>query len=256
MRRAVWNNRILLLLLAGCAYSRGSVAPATYIPAFNYAPPVTAAPGSAGVRFAIVNPRFAPTNIALSGMEPFAGFSKSLSRDFQVLLAARGFTTRGPFPATEEMTYPDRQNSDLVLLPTIEVSLAIPDKQTHQQVNVIGPGTFTLSGTVAVGGRVTLALNESLSNERMWVRSIEVRRDPVSWTGSLAYNAQTSSPDAINATFLLQSDHAFANAVARELEQIYSQVLQTAWNYLDPSEMTVVKRQSLDVRARWVSTGH
>ena len=240
------------LLAAGACTPPGRTAPAAaeYSPTFAFAPPASAAPGSAGVTFAIVNASYSSRE-AWTQTPLFGSFSAHLSSDFQQVLSARGFTTRGPYRSYDEMTYPDRQSTDLTLQPILEVTFAAGNLTAHSKFQLIGPNTCRLSGTLTVAGRVTLAINESLSNERMWFRSIDIARPPVPWEGTLEYAEVQRGSCPMEDPL---SDPGFKNVLARELEQTYRQVMQASWNYMDPGEMSVVKRQSLDVRGRWVAT--
>jgi hypothetical protein len=116
---------LLLPLLSGCTTTK----PATpaYVPTFRFSPPETAAPGSAGVLFAVINARFSK-NEDWTKEQLFATFSRNLSADFETVLHARGYTVRGPFGSIEEMTYPDKQGSDLALSPTLELDVTTASK--------------------------------------------------------------------------------------------------------------------------------
>jgi hypothetical protein len=241
---------ILLTLGISCAYSRRGASSAPYVPTFDFAPPATAAPASAGVSLAIVDASYGSSEAWMT-LAPFNGVPRQLGQDFQELLIARGFTTRGPFHVADEMTFPDRQSTDLILLSRLDITLNTT-VASKEQFNIVGGNTMTLSGQLTVGGRVTIGLHESLSNERMWFKSIEVRRTPVTWLGTRVFAA--GPVPQVDPNALINSDPGFANAVAKELEAIYLEVMQAAWNYLDPGEVQIVKQQSQEVRSRWVAT--
>lgn len=101
---------------------------------FDYVPTTEAPPGSAAVTFAIVGAQFvAPTfqqtgslqqGIALSSAAPppplFEEFVSNMTKDFSEVLTARGFTVKGTYRTLDEMIYPDKEGSDLILTARIE----------------------------------------------------------------------------------------------------------------------------------------
>lgn len=244
-----------VLFLHGCAASTASrpVGP-VYVPRFDYSPPSAVAPGSAAVVFAVVMPQHARGAAsgyvmgqnALTSATPFTRFSSSLGSDFQELLTARGYGVRGPYDTYEGMTYPDRQTSDLVLTPNLEVLVETKNLRQEMSVNILGPDSYWWTGVVAISGRVALSVNESLSNERMWVRSIEVPAADSPFT-SAKYREGAVPPT------VPVSDAGLTEALGKALDGIYPRILETAWNYLDPQEMVVVKQQSIEPRSKWVS---
>ncbi|MFZ3091476.1 MAG: hypothetical protein WA240_12755 [Nitrospirota bacterium] len=49
-------------------------------------------------------------------------FSRSMASDFERMVIARGFKTKGPFKSLDYMTYPDKTGSDLTLTPKIFIT--------------------------------------------------------------------------------------------------------------------------------------
>jgi hypothetical protein len=249
MKRNRWIfSPLTLALVAGCApqaHPDPEPAPAE---AFDYAPPSSAAPNSANVTLMIVSPAYSSSQ-AWNGAYPFNVFAQHLRDDFQEALTARGYTVRGPFASYQEATFPDKQSSDRAVEPELGVTLHISDVTAREKLNLLGPNTLSFSGFLTVGGAVKLSVHESLSNENMWVKNIEIRRQPVAWRGTRAYPKGTVDPDFL-------SDPGFRNALTTELNSVYQQIMKAVWDYMDPQEMALVKSQSLEVRKRWVSTSH
>lgn len=238
------------LFALGCA-PQTRTAPAPAALNFHYAPPSRATPNSAGVSFAIVNAQYA-SGEHITRLPSFSEFSRHIGSDLAEALAAHGFTTRGPFGSYSEMTFPDKQSSDLTLQPNLEVSLTVSPLTPHEKINLLGPNYVIYSGTVSVGGRVSLFVNESLSNEKMWVKNVDLPVSSVPWQGVQKYNPQAGPPPIE----VLMNDAGFSGPVGQQLSAVYQQIMQAAWTYLDPSEMAVVKQQSQEARRRWVSTSH
>jgi hypothetical protein len=240
------------LLTLACAANQPGPAPAAYTPQFDFAPPSNAAPGSAGVAVALVNATYIGSGAVTSGGEswsavpPFSDFSHHMSLDFQEVLSARGFTVRGPFASYDELTFPDKSNSDLILTPTLDVSFRLQNIRATQNLVLLGPKTMKLEGDFTVGGRVTLSVNESLSNQRMWYKSIDIPNTVVHWKGKRNYLQGATGPN--------MSDPGLAEPLGQTLQGIYAKILRDSWDYVDPAEMAVVKRQSLELRSRWMPT--
>ena len=116
---------------------------------------------------------------------------------------------------------------------------------------ILGNNYYTYSGMITVGGRVNLAVLESLSRERMWVRNIDIPRTSVPFKGTKRFPEGTST--AVDQS-QFPEDPGFTAPLNAELAKAYQQVLQAAWTYLDPQEMRVVREQSQEPRKRWVAT--
>lgn len=240
---------LLLTVSFGCGGRTAEPIPSP-IATFDFTPPSSAAPNSAGVSFAIVNGRFAE-GWEWSGDQLFTRFATHLGSDFYEALAARGFTSRGPFQSYDEMTFPERQNSDLVLEPNLDLQITIGGLEA--KADLFGGRTF--SGSLQLTGRVNIIVRESLSNERMWVRSIDVLPASVDWKGRERHkkkDLEGLSDSAIRQ--VVANDPGFRDALIPQLTGLYDRVMQTAWKYLDPDEMALVKQQAQEVRSRWVST--
>lgn len=236
------------LVAFGCAPQTRSAEPAPYAPSFSYSPPSKVTPNSAGVSFSIVNAQYSQ-GTQVTQMPIFGELSAHLGSDLTEALAARGFTTRGPFGSYAVMTFPDKQNSDLVLEPNLEV-LVRYTLTPHEKINLLGPNYLVYSGTISLGGRVSLLVNESLSNERMWVKNVDIPANTFTWQGVQKYSKEAGPPPID----VLMNDAGFNGPLGKELSTVYQQIMQAAWTYLDPKEMVVVKQQSQEVRRRWVST--
>jgi hypothetical protein len=215
----------------------------TSAPNFDYTPPPGAAPGSAGVSLAVVAPSWT-TAADWTQSGPLADFTSALKGDFFELVTARGFTARGPFPNYQAMLFPDKQGTDLVLMPELDLKVNFDNLQKQKELL---SGKIRFKGTAVVGGRVNLSLGESLSNERMWVKSIEIPGIDVKFQMKKWLDADLG-PAEVRAA--IWRDPAFTSAVGPVLDSIYNRILQTSWSYLEPAEVRQIKEQSLAVRQR------
>lgn len=238
---------VLLALTAGACATAGGSAPA-FNPQFNYTPPQEAKPGASDVTIALVSPSYSQGQL-WTRMAPWTTFSRDMSGDFDKLLAARGFLVKGPFPAYDQMVFPDKEGSDLVLVPSLDVSVDLQNMSVAQ-VDLF-TGNRRMKGAALLGGRVDLVLEESLTGTRMWVKDIPVPPKSVDWTMSkwIPKNDQVTQAD-------IYQDPGFVNAIGPVLESLYDEVLKDAWAYLSPNEVKLVKAQSLPLRKKAAAIIH
>jgi len=238
----------LVLVLGACASSPAPPPRATVT--FDYVPRGEAVPGAAEVTFAVVGSHFD------SPVPMFSTFARNMSKDFHEMLTARGFTTRGPFRYYDEMTFPDKKGSDLVLHAEVEF---VPDLSGVAIREAGGFGKQVLAasfggttgyqweGPLVVSGHVNLVLSESLTNERMWQKSVSITPIRVEIRTDNAYYASTVTLET-----LLRNENTLYSDLGRALEHQYEEILNRSYGYLDPEEMRLVKQQAMEIRQRKV----
>lgn len=247
----------VVVAAAGCVTTQPEAS--RYVASFDFAPAAEASPGSAGLTFAVVRPA------CVTSVPLFGTFSEKMGQDLFEVLAARGFNVRGPFATYDQLTYPDKKGSDLLLMPKLTVTLDTSRLTWKEQVSggdiaraLLGDGRkrYKAEGEAVLGGRINLVVAESLSRERMWVKSVDIAPVAVrvETTGdyyTIFDRNQTGVADG-EAAMLLQREPNLYNDVARALEGQYRAVLQSVYNYLDPDEMQAVNRQAEEIRKRKV----
>ena len=138
---------VMCLILTGCAGR--NVQPPRETITFDYVPATEAPPGSADVTFAVVGTKFvasavqqsaSPQQPALSlqqalGIQQgvplsaiptpslFEQLISNMTKDFGEVLTARGYTVSGTYRTLDDMIYPDKEGSDLIL--TAEVRFSV-----------------------------------------------------------------------------------------------------------------------------------
>ena len=239
------------MLAAGCVAPTAAPTAQRIAPTFDYTPAADAEPMSANVTFAVVGSRF-ETPVPL-----FERFSSNMARDFAEILTARGYTIRGPFVSYDEMTFPDKENSNLVLSATVEFS---PDTTGVDLVPVasmlgvvdalLGSSNpsdqrYNVKGMVRVEGRVTLVVAESLTNEKMWTKSVDIEPITVALEGVHVFGAPPS-----NLADVLKHENQFYTDLGRALAGRYVEIMEKTHAYLDPREMALVDRQADSLRER------
>lgn len=164
------------IIMIGCGVTPSIPLVEREIIVFEYVPTEMAVPGSADVTFAVVDTQVNIGNsTAGTGGSLFNDFASSMTKDFMEILTARGFGVRGPFNTYDEMTFPDKKDSDLILTAKFEIN---PDvSRVPLRIDSDGAGFFlnpSVETVVSVKGRIDLILSESLTNEKMWTKSVPI----------------------------------------------------------------------------------
>lgn len=217
-------------------------------PVFDWNPPEGNVPAKSGVTFGIVGGEYAEDEDWITAW-PFDTFAGNMKDDFNELMTARGFATTGPFETADEMTYPDKKNCDMILEPSLDVKLDLSSVTTEKHTVFLGDPYYTVNGKAEIRGKVTFSALESLTGTRMWNKNVTIK--PVSFP----FKGETKHPTPPSAWYL-KHEPGLQNAIAPHLEQAYLDILNKAWNYLDPEEMAVVKNQAMEVKEKATFSGN
>lgn len=259
----------ICLGLAGCSLPQPATksAPAPVVkPVFAFtAPEPCKAAGTAKITFGIVSPQFvkneseqvtmysAKGRAKLQAM--YAEMSAAMRSDFLSLTSCKGFLAKGPYQSFGDMVFPDRIGSDLILVPELDIRIGVDATSRNTTSNLAllinknTPQVIMVDGSVTLSGRVTIAVKESVTELRMWTRSIEIPAETFPFRGEEQFGAQYGAmPNAV-----ALEDPAFLRALGPHLEKLYGRILTTTWNYLDAREMAVVRQQSLEPRNKAIS---
>jgi hypothetical protein len=226
-------------------------------PHYDYTPaPPCDAPGSAKLTVAVVSPQSpAPRAGRTVGAQPgiVLDIIPAMRDDFFELMTCRGYLTRGPFGSFEAMVYPDREGSQLLLEPELQIAVTVSSAAATSK-NLLGqtiPTAPSMAGIVtgsgSIGGRVALTLKEPITNTRMWTRSIEVPATTFAFTTEKRYSG--AMPFA-QLRYAVLDDEGLRRVLQPNLEAMYLSVLKTAESYLNRQELATVARQAVDVRKK------
>lgn len=222
------------------------------------------APGSSKITVGVISPQW-PSSVQASGGVAMQGrgtagapqilldVAPAMRQDFLELVTCRGYLTKGPFDSFEAMVFPDREASNLLLEPELQVSVSVTDV-AHDSKMLFGTPTdptptsrYRATGNASVGGRVTLTLKEPVTNTRMWTRSIEVPAESFAFTTEQRYLG-SEPPGRLRV--LVVSDLALRRQLQPRLEAMYQNVLKTTESYLNKRELETVAVQATDVRKK------
>lgn len=244
------THKIFLILavvvIGACASSKPT--PSTEItkiqPVFDYAPKGTGAPGSAGMRIALINPIFAEH---LSSVNPFQAMRKNMANDFEELLAAKGFKIRGPFEQFGELLYDDKLNSDFIFEVEVDLDFRSVDRKrrTVSEANwgkILNPYTnetsdtyYMYEGQGAIVCNLILTAKSTNYGEKLWKKNISLPAVPFKYQGKAKWSSS-------NATLLdeIRQDNSVFNEISKLLESQYSVIFDLVDRQIDVDEMKTV----------------
>ena len=220
---------------------------------FDYKPTVDAA-GATGITIAIVKPQviiedLSEPSIYLghlssvpSGYAPLLKtMALRLGSDFEETLTAYGYGIKGPFSTFDEMTYLDKEQSDLVLLPSIVLTVS-------QQIKWKGGYEVGAGSNVTVEGGFRFVISESMTQEKLWVKNIVNERMtapvPVLFMGAPKFGGV---PDI---EVIMAYYPGVYNNVGRYFLAQYNTTLKQMTNHLHPKELEMLKKKAMQVREK------
>ena len=234
-------------VIGACATGRSGESPVRRVePNFDYNPAETT-PGKTDITFAAVGSQF-DIPFGQTAVPIFKRFADNMANDFGEIITARGYTLRGPFQTFDEMTFVDKDNSNLIL--TANVDLQSDFSSTTVWYGAGGPMGFGLKsyrvkGPVRLTGRISLIISESLTNEKMWTKSVNITPIVVEITPHGGY-------DKIHITLadVLQNDDRLYTSLGLKLDRQYQEIMNRTYGYLDPREMALLNKQAAELRKR------
>lgn len=224
-------------------------------------------------------------------------FSNSVGEDLQGLLVAKGMTALGP-TAIDEVTFPEKKASSLTVL--MEFVFDIQYSKLEQRGTQVYAGngdsgtdadsgaTFgmkkvmrqenqrhggaihaaTYSGTMTVDLKVYYYLLEPLSEEKMWVKKLDLGSEDYNFVIGRTlerYESGTRSEDdgcGGTNSFPVYAWRQTGDTLFDSRPKVFSDVLKTAYpklmetaaKYFDTDEMTALRAKAQEIRERWGSS--
>jgi hypothetical protein len=236
---------LTLMMFAGCGPTpnKPETIESKVVPTFDFVPPSKTPTDSASIVFCLVAPSYPDAWKEYLAYYPYDKFVKNMPLDFEEIISAKGFRMRGPFRTYDEMTFPDKKEGDLILTPKIEIDITPVGKVEQGKEFLTDVPFWKWKGQVNLSGRITISLNETLTNERMWTKSVELPAK------SFTYKSPASQQPI---TGPQPSDTEFGNLLAVQLQDYYTTTMDQVWKYLDPQEMAMVKKQARDLKEKKV----
>lgn len=238
-------NYLLLMMCVTLIVGCSAVAPQIINPTpnFSWEPPGKEAPQN--ITIALVRPYFGSDAKFMSySKDPYLRtFLDSIQTDLQRTLLAKGFNVTGPFENFDTMTFPNKKDAVLALMP--EFVLVIDEKYTDTYRNESG-SYFKMKGNIVMNGFIKFTVVEPISEQKIWIKKINTPEQTEGIEVDLMYsNLQKGELNQMNAN----KDNRQA-ALVNMLNRIYPEAMGKFWNYLNTEEIEMMRKDSLDARAR------
>jgi len=232
---------VSLQLFSGCAAGPPQIITPT--PNFSWEPP--SKDSSQDINLALVTPAFGKDSKFVSYNKNLylKTFLDSAQTDLQRALLAKGFTVTGPYESFDVMTFPNKKDSPLALVP--EFVLQIDEKYKDFYRNDDG-SYIKMNGNIVVNGFIKFTMVEPISEQKIWIKKINIPEQTESIDVNLMISdLKTGRLNALNSN-KDNRDAALVNA----LNKVYPEVMQKLWSYLNAEEIDMMKKASVDARAR------
>jgi hypothetical protein len=241
-------------------------APPPYQPNFSYKAP--AADKKLDVTIGVVNPQFAssassPDRRGYLGDTVVKGMLSAMSATFNEVLIAKGFNTKGPFTSLNDMTFPDKKGSDLLLYPEFDYDVTVKvTGEPHAAAGAAAPGDKgSMFGgllktndakpagaapvpqvcdlSLVTTGNVLFIAQEPLSGESFMKKRLD-----------LSSSAQTFKDQECSLVSKPsdQWPQDLKDAWGKAHEAVYQNSMKAFDNYVNGEEFQVFKKQAQEVR--------
>jgi len=253
---------ILCFVIVACmTYQPMPSSPATY-KFSGYTISETKRPASVRFTVAIVEPAYKEP-ISQTYSRVVKSFSGSIGSGLDEILVAKGMTTKGPYANLDELPYPDKKNSNLTLTETVFIQTVEQTEATkgahhgYAQSNTYytnSQGRNVLcevaSGKLTVEVWLTFELREPLSNEKMWIKRLELGTMERSYqVGVERYMYQDPSNPWVQQWRLGEEQfNTKPDALAGILNEVYPKIMKSAWVYLNTEELLKLNEKVTEIR--------
>ncbi len=177
-------------------------------------------------------------------------YSSAIIDDFKEMVTSQGFRIQGTLLKQNEVTWPQREQSDFCLMPNVDVyisdqilSTCLPSQGLKDALmtNKVTPGL--VSGKLSVKARIKLDIFEPLSWQLLWTKSIETEQL------SMEYSYKWNYTDTQGRSFVVGEDSR-PQIIAKVLQDTYKETMDKLFVYLDPSELAALNKQAQELRKK------
>lgn len=186
----------------------------------------------------------------------FKSFAGTVGEDIEAQLVAKGMTTKGPFPMSE-ITYPDKKGADL----TVSINVVLDIQYNNSKY--LGWRNFEdgehgkmHAADMSVGVKVYYYMLEPLSEEKMWIKKLDLGVQSFPYEYVLAQEQYAAGSDGCGGQVYSYRDtnryiyDTRPKIFSDVLKEAYPKILKNAWTYLDTDEMLNLKLKSQEIRER------
>lgn len=231
------------LTFGGCVAAPANTAstPDKYVANFNYSVPAQATIQDNAAVFIVgkVAYKHAGKTPWLSRPQ-FENLDKAIDADLPEILAAKGFSIRGPYDTYDLIPYGDKKVTDFYMHPVVTAMVMKPDTLYVSDMH-------SSPGPVAkVIVKIDLELREIVTRELMWSKSLNITELDVSIVSVL----QSYTEEHGKITQLVFRPEGLENLMAKEVERQYPTVMDTIYKLIDLEEMSIIKEQAQEVKSK------
>ena len=206
---------------------------------FDYNPPESSSKRP-DIVVMLMKPTYGESLGAMKDAKPFNTMLNSMEKDFEEIITKRGFTMRGPFSSYGNVNFPDKEAAPLLLEVEVDLSFVEMPGGVKTASNVLTGTSYYFSGEAEISGRVNLVFKESFTQERIDNPSVEIPKKRFSASSEKKYTTNS----------IPMSDPGIYNPLTQALEEVYDEVMTTAWNKLDPNQVSRYMSSVKSIRDR------
>jgi hypothetical protein len=184
-------------------------------------------------------------------------YGDSLQSALDHIVRAQGYRITGYPENLEQMTYPQKQSTPLVL--TRRVNLTV--RETYEKSSItqgqikkgevqdsLLPGN--VNGKLSVSGRIILELYEPFSKERMWNKSINIPAGEAEFAYKLQFPGEEYFGGELDLKDFVFGEDTRPKVLGQILLSGYTRILDEALDSLSPTELKEIFELSNELRAK------
>lgn len=198
----------------------------------------------------------------------FKSFAGSTGEDIEALLVAKGMLAKGPF-VLDEVTFPDKKGADLTVLMQFIFDIQYSEEKYLRDENFEGNRHGKIyAGGMSVGLKVYYYLLEPLSEEKMWVKKLDLGSQDYTYEFAKDQEQYQSGSQFISdgcggghsyPTYAWRDTNKFLydsrpKVFSDLLKEAYPNLMKSAWKYFDAEEMISLKEKAKEIRDKWGSS--
>jgi hypothetical protein len=184
-------------------------------------------------------------------------YRKALDAGAANALANHGFRTAGPLQSMEQMTYPQRESSLLVLAQRTVLNIRESFNQAQMTAPEVKKGPVqdslqlgTIGGKLTLSGHIELELYEPFSREKMWAKMVTFTSDQREFTYKWTYRYEEYFGGHVDDADWVYGEDSRPKVLAEMLSNTFSKTLDDIASALDPSEVGPIYEMAKNLRAK------
>lgn len=180
-----------------------------------------------------LNPYFFNSRFFAYKDQVITGFDNGL----QELITRKGFNVKGPYSTFDDLTFNDKKEAYLALIPSLNVNIEKKGIQKGGSFDV-----YTETGIIQVNGELRLDFIEPMTKEKVLVQRINLS----SLNVEKPYKIQGTT-GAIAAA-LVKSEDTSDQALADACNEFYRKAMGKIWEFVSEEELLGYKKQIQDLK--------